>query len=533
MADARAPEDHGDGGGRGNHQALIDALVIGGSTFLAFVFASHFGAFEAIGAFAEAHESWQLDEVITLLLLGGMASFVFGLRRYADLRRETSRRRRAEAEVHRLAYDDALTGLPNRRAFQLRLDNAIEQAGGAHSSFALMLFDLDHFRFVNDLHGHEAGDRLLVSVADRLRPVLLPDDMLARLGGDEFAVIARSAADSGEAARLAHRIIRAVSEPVVLDDRQMEVGASIGLALYPADGVAPESLLRRADIALYRAKQEGRGGSRFFEASMDQLIGERATMERALRVAIRENRIGVAFQSLFDLKTGSIVGFEALARWTDADLGEVPAAAFIQVAEDSGLITQLSDQLLRKACSEAVKWPPHVTLSFNISSTQLRDRLLGLRIVEILAETGLRPGRLEIEITESALVREQAVAHRMLEELRAAGIRVALDDFGTGYSNLAQLTRFKFDRIKIDRSFIGQLFGSGQQSTLVRAVLGLASGLGIATTAEGVESEGQLAFLRAEGCDLGQGFLFSKAVSGADALKLVAGQLAAGRRLAG
>ena len=480
---------------------------------------------DAFEAFEEAFNGlglgFELDELMIGLIFLGFGGLYFAWRRYRELHTESALREEAEAEASRLAYADPLTGLANRRAFQHRLAAACESAARSSSGFAVMMIDIDHFKHVNDLHGHEAGDQLLVSLANRLAGLISPDDMVARLGGDEFAIVARSATDNEHAARLAMKMLHEIAEPTAFGSIQIPTSASIGIAVFPSDGTDGMALLRRADIALFRAKQEGRGESRFFEPKMDQLIAHRATIEEALRGAIREDRIEVHFQPLLDLKTNRILGFEALARWTDLELGEIPPSTFIQVAEDSGLITPLSDQLLRKACRAAVQWPGHTMLSFNISAAQLRDRLLGLRILSILGESGLSPHRLEIEITEGTIVSEYETAEKALTDLRAAGVGVVLDDFGTGYSSLAQLTRFKFDRIKIDRSFVGNVFNEEQQLTLVRTIIGLARSLDITITAEGVEEGRQADLLREEGCDVGQGYLFGKAVPAERALELV------------
>jgi predicted signal transduction protein with EAL and GGDEF domain len=277
-------------------------------------------------------------------------------------------------------------------------------------------------------------------------------------------------------------------------------------------------------MALYRAKQEGRGSTRFFEPAMDALVQDRARIERALREAIRRNEIGLAFQPLYSLAGERLLGFEALARWTDHLLGEIPPATFIQVAEDTGLITHLSDILFEKACREAVTWPADLTLSFNISPLQLRDTTLGLRIMKALARAGLSPERLIIEITESAIVKDFDAARRILNDLHEAGIRVALDDFGNGYSSLAQPSHFHFDKLKIDKSFVGRALDQEDQATLVRAIPSIGRGLGLETTAEGVETEEQLAFLQKEGCDVGQGYLFSRQLAPERARALAHGE---------
>lgn len=500
-----------------------DALVIGALALVGLALAILTDAWDALTNFVEGHESWELDELILIVLMTGLGGFVFALRRLADLRREVSVREAAEHEVTRLAYTDALTGLANRRSFEMHVAELAEQTPRAYGQFAVLAIDLDNFKNINDVYGHGAGDALLVAIAERLKLLLREGDFAARIGGDEFVVVARSVADNEEAARLARRLSVDAADPVSFADTQLEVGLSVGVAMYPEDSTDPQTLVTRADLALYRAKKDGRGQIRFFEPAMDVVVRERAKLESALRHAIREDAIDVYFQPLVDMDGKQIKGFEALARWTDPELGSVDPQKFIQVAEDAALISGLSDFLLVKACREAATWPANLTLSFNVSPVQLRDRSLGLRIMRILAEEKLLPTRLTLEITESAIVGDFESAKHVLQELRAAGVRIALDDFGTGYSNLAQLTHFPFDTIKIDRSFVSQAPTSSEQATLVRAMMSIGRGLGLETTAEGVETEAQATFLRDVGCRVGQGFLYGKAVSADEARSLIAG----------
>ncbi len=504
-----------------SRQARIDALVIAILAVSGLALAIAHDGFALLVEFVEGHESWELDEIILVVAVTGLAGFVYSIRRLRELRRETNRRVEAEGEVKRLAFNDPLTGLPNRRSFEVRIGRLVEQSLKEDSTFAVLLVDLDNFKFVNDVHGHATGDALLVAIGDRLQAEMREGDFAARLGGDEFVLVARSAGRPGHAAALAQRVATAIATPIEIGDRHVEVGVSIGISMFPGDAATPTALMQRADLALYRSKQEGRGQVRFFEPSMDAVVRDRVRIENALRRAIREDAVDVHFQPIIDIGSRDLIGFEALARWSDSEIGEIPPAVFIQVAEDAALISQLSDMLFTKACREAVKWPPSVSLSFNISPLQLRDKTLGLRLMKVLAEVGIAPSRLVIEITEGAIVREYESAQRVLEDLRAAGVRVALDDFGTGYSSLAQLSHFRFDKIKIDRSFVGQALVNQDQATLVRAIIGIGRGLGLETTAEGVETAEQLAFLQNEGCRIGQGFLFSPAVTGEEALAMV------------
>ena len=350
--------------------------------------------------------------------------------------------------------EDPLTGLPNRRQFDAALQAAIAAPPRAGASHAVLALDLNGFKKINDVHGHGTGDAVLSEVAGLLRLAVREGDLVARLGGDEFAVLARQLASPEAATSIARRIIEAMEQPLLTAFGEHRVGAAIGIALSPQDGSTAEELMRKADIALYRAKSEGGSALRFFEAEMDAQVQERDSLERELRAAIGTPMLRPYYQPQIDLKSGKIMGFEALARWTHLTLGEIPPDRFIPIADDCGLIGPLTDDLLHRACVDAMTWPKETLLSFNISPVQLRDTGLGLRLLAILGETGLAPQRLEIELTESALVRDMDGAREILGSIRDAGVKIALDDFGTGYSSLYHLRNFKLDKIKIDRSFV-------------------------------------------------------------------------------
>jgi diguanylate cyclase (GGDEF)-like protein len=416
--------------------------------------------------------------------------------------------------------EDPLTGLANRRQFEEALSRASASPPSSGSSHGVFMLDMNDFKKINDLHGHPVGDEVLIEVGSRLRQAIREGDLVARLGGDEFAVLAMHLASPDAAISIARRIIELVDAPIMAKVTVHHVGTAIGIALMPQDGDQSD-VVRKADIALYRAKAEGRSALRFFEEEMDAQLRERDLLERELRLAVEADSIRPFFQPLVELKTGRIVGFEALARWYHPVLGQVPPDRFIPVADNCGLIGRLTDQLLRHACAEAVLWPSDMTLSFNISPSQLRDVTLGLRLITILAESGLPPCRLEIELTESALVGDLKHAQEILGSIRGTGVRIALDDFGTGYSSLYHLRAFKLDKIKIDRSFVAAMANNPESAAIVRALIGLGAGLNLQVTAEGVETVDQEASLLAQGCDQAQGFLFSEAVSGDEAMALV------------
>jgi diguanylate cyclase (GGDEF)-like protein len=470
----------------------------------------------ALFQFGIAHADQEADDVIFVMFIVGIAMTVFGVRRYQDLSSEIKARTAAERDARELARHDPLTGLPNRRFFEEKLDEHLGAVGVTHQ-MAVLLLDLDGFKAVNDTYGNTAGDKALSEVSRRVLAVLCADTFLARIGGDEFAIIKPKIESLDDPTNLARRIAAAVAEPFVIDGVTAEFGVGIGIAVAPNDGTVPKELIRRADRALYRAKASGRSSVCFFDSEMDSRVERRMQIERELRSAIAADVIVPYYQPLVALGGGNrIIGFEALARWESKSLGYIGPDVFIPMVEEIGLMPRLSRQLLRRACLDALAWPSTFTLAFNISPVQLQDPSIGLHILSILAETGFSPHRLEIEITESALVENIAVAQAIVDELRAAGIPIALDDFGTGYSTLSQLLSFRLDKIKIDRSFVSRLNESDDGQVIVRAILGLAKGFGLTTTAEGIECAGQLAYLKANGCTEGQGYLFSKAVPAAD-----------------
>ena len=464
----------------------------------------------------EADEALALS---TLLCLGLLAlSWHFLLLQ----RREVARRIEAERRAHELAMQDALTGLPNRRRFDQELKDALSAPPHSHGAHAVFLLDLNAFKRINDLYGHGIGDEVLINIAMRLRRAARQEDLVTRFGGDEFAILARELAGSEDATNIALRVIKELDQPIATGPLKHHVGVAIGIALLPQDGRSEIEILRRADIALYRAKDEKpKSASRFFDADMDARTQERDLIERDLPGAISKGDVRPYYQPLVDLQTKHVVGFEALARWQHPTLGEVSPERFIPVAESCGLMTELTDHLLRQAARDAAGWPDSLTLSFNISPSQLKERTLGLRILTILAEAGLSPRRLEIELTESALVRDLAGAQDALTALRGAGVRIALDDFGTGYSSLYHLRNFKIDKIKIDRSFVDSMEREPEAYALVRALLGFGRGLGLTVTAEGVEKPAQAIALQQEGCQQAQGYLYSRAMSANDAIDFI------------
>jgi diguanylate cyclase len=435
--------------------------------------------------------------------------------------RDIRERRAAEAQIRHMAHHDSLTGLPNRSLFHDRLDQAIAYARRNNEVVKVLSIDLDRFKDVNELTGHGGGDLLLQQVAQRLTVLSRGHDTVARLSGDEFAIIKIGSDNLDGASALAERLIKAIAEPFDLDGQQMIIGASIGVAIYPTDADTGDDLIRAADTALYRAKADGRGTYRFFEAAMDARLQERRTLERDLRQALAVGQFEVHYQPLVGCSSESVVGFEALVRWRHPERGLVSPADFIPLAEESGLILPLGEWVLRTACLEAAQWPGDQRIAVNLSPIQFRHADLAQEILTILAETGLTPQRLELEITEGVLIEDTERTLATLCTLKAAGISISLDDFGTGYSSLSYLQRFPFDKIKIDRSFIWEMERNADSMAIVRSVIALGRSLRITVIAEGVETTEQLALLRTENCDQVQGFLLGRPVPAKDLADLI------------
>jgi len=430
---------------------------------------------------------------------------------------------RAEKQVSHMARHDALTGLPNRAVLQETIEAAV--AGLAQDgAFAVLFIDLDHFKAVNETLGFPAGDQVLREVAERLSGCLRRTEIAARLGADEFAVMASGLQRPEDAGEVARRVTEAISAPYSIDGHKVVVGTSIGIVMAPIDGATTDALLRKADLALDRAKQDGRGTVCFFEPDMDARQQARRRMEIDLRAGIANQEFELLYQPLFDLKENRVCGFEALVRWNHA-AGRVSPGEFIPVAEDTGLIVPLGEWVLAQACAEAAEWPANVKVAVNVSPIQFRSPFLVLAVQEALARSGLVAARLELEITESVLIANTDATLATLHQLRALGVRISMDDFGTGFSSLSYLRSFPFDKIKIDQSFVRDLTAGASAGcnaqAIVRAITGLGSNLGMRTTAEGVETQAQLDQVRLEGCTEVQGYLFSKPSHAKDVRELI------------
>lgn len=446
---------------------------------------------------------------------------------------DVSEIKRREKRIQHMAHHDALTGLPNRVLFHSRVKDAIERAQREGKKVAIGCLDLDHFKNVNDTLGHPAGDALLCAVASRIQKEIREGDTVARLGGDEFAIVLADFKDENFLEGVAKRILKSLGLPVSIDGHETVTGASMGLAILSDDAADPNKLLKNADLALYRAKTEGRNTYRFFKQEMDESALARRKVEVDLRLALEREQLELYFQPLVNTGDDQIAGFEALVRWNHPELGLVCPDDFIGIAEETGLIVPMGEWVIRTACEEAVKWCVPVKVAVNISPAQFKQTKLVEFISKTLKETTLDPCRLELEITETVLMRNTAETMETLYRLKGLGVRIAMDDFGTGYSSLGNLRSFPFDKIKIDRSFVSDLGTNAEAAAIVRAVVGLGRSLGIDTTAEGVETRDQLVYLRIEGCSEIQGFYYSKPQPGEAIAKLLSNGSAGAEMIAG
>ncbi|MGE3246076.1 MAG: putative bifunctional diguanylate cyclase/phosphodiesterase [Beijerinckiaceae bacterium] len=428
------------------------------------------------------------------------------------LQKEIERREASEVKSHYLAYHDALTGLANRVLFRDILDRYLREFNDSATPSAILFIDLDGFKNINDTLGHSAGDELLKQIAELLRREAGEHDCVARLGGDEFAILQVGKRQPEGASTLANRLIDEISKPFASGTHEMCVGASIGVVIDEACSSDSESLLKAADLAMYRAKGSGRGTYRVFDPEMEAEVVARQTLEQELRVALRRGEFRLNYQPLIDLKSGRIVSFEALMRWEHPVHGEISPAGFIKVAEEIGLISQLGDWALREACREASRWPDQIRVAVNLSPIQFVRGSLVSTVIGALAASGLDPARLELEITESVMLEKSERNVSLLNQLRELGVKISMDDFGTGYSSLSYLRNFRFDKIKIDQSFIRNVNQEPGDLAIVRSIIALGTSFGIRTTGEGVENEEQAQCLLHEGCTEVQGRLYSMPV---------------------
>ena len=444
--------------------------------------------------------------------------------RWYGIAEDINERRVIQGKFQHLAYHDGLTGLMNRIRFRELLEGQIS-IGAGDKPFALLCLDMDSFKAVNDTLGHLAGDSLLQKVADRLRRCVRSTDILSRIGGDEFFIVQTDLEKPEDAAALAERILAVLAESLALENHLLSPTASIGITLYPQDGVDPDKLLQSADLALYRAKEEGRGTYRFFQPEMDEKLRRHQALKIDLQGALERGEFTLVYQPLVGMQSGRLEGFEALLRWNHANHGSISPNDFIPAAESTGLIIAIGRWVLEQACHQATLLPEDLTIAVNLSAVQFGQRDLPQAVFSALKSSNLAPGRLELEITESVPILNNDQNLSILTQLREIGIGIVLDDFGTGYASLSYLQRFPFDKLKIDRSFVEQLDVAEGARAIVKAILDMSRALGVSTTAEGIETSEQFRYLREEGCDQGQGYLFSYPISAEDIPAFISGNM--------
>ena len=464
------------------------------------------------------YESGSLVLIAVLALTGVI---VLQGRYLSSLMAKVKSKNEVEDQNERLAFTDEMTGLPNRRKFEAKLDALLKERNQTRRPFAIAFLDLDGFKPINDFYGHAAGDDILRQVALRLEGAVGDKGFVARFGGDEFGLICPGIGSEEESATLGDVLSEVLCAPYDLDVRKARLSASFGFAVFPEAGETAEELINRADTALYESKRAGRGKVSIYTRRLEDKLREQAVVEQALRRAIAERTIEPHYQPIVDLMSGKILGFEALARWTDSELGSVPPTKFIGIAEERGMIGDLTDLLFEMAAAEAARWPRDSFLSFNLSTVQLADVGTGLKMMSAMSKAGLDPRRLEIEITETALLGDVETAKDVIRTFRSSGVGVALDDFGTGHSSLGYLRELPLDKIKIDRSFVSGIETEKQSYHIIKAVLELCAGLELKVVAEGIEERQQASRLISHGCGAGQGYLFGRPMAAMSAHKLV------------
>lgn len=495
---------------------FIEVIIVVSLAAGLFWLARTYDAFEYLIEISRKHEEWELDEIFTLLMITSVALFIILARNISYLRKEIKRRFIVEEEIKKLAFFDSLTGLPNRDLCNNRLEHTLANALRNSTMAAVLFIDLDNFKEVNDNYGHNVGDQLLKQVAKRLASELRSGDTLARIAGDEFIIVLEAITTADNVSRLAEKLIAKIGKPFDLSDQEVHVGISIGIAMYPTDGDYNQLLIKNADIAMYHSKSEGKNTFSFFSKQLDEQAKEKKKIAIQLRMAMKNKEFTLHFQPIVNAKTRVIKGAEALLRWHNASLGDVGPDIFIPIAEDIGLISVIGDWVLLQACEQTKRWQQQghseIVMSVNMSARQLGMNDFVNTVTACLAQTGLDAKYLELELTETTLMKDIKQAMNQLKQFHALGISIALDDFGTGYSSMSYLRKLKLSRLKIDRSFIKNIPQSEEDIMTTQAIISLAYNLKLKITAEGIETKAQQDFIEGTLTDSVQGYYYSKAV---------------------
>jgi diguanylate cyclase (GGDEF)-like protein len=501
---------------------VVSIMLIAMFTFW---FAQEHDAFEYLVGMSREHEEWELDEIFTLLMISAFALVFVVFRNGVYLKREIKRRAVIEEEIKKLAFFDSLTGLPNRDLCNNRLEHTLAHASRFNNIIAVLFIDLDNFKEINDTCGHDGGDELLKQVATRLSSNLRASDTLARIAGDEFIIVQESLSKTEDVTELAEKLLRIIAQPFLLERQEAYVGLSIGIAFYPNDANNAESLIKYADTAMYQAKNEGKNTFRFFSAELDQQAKAKQRVIYYLRKALENNEFILNYQPVIDVKTNKIKGAEVLLRWHNDDLGNITPDIFIPMAEDLGIISAIGDWVLMQACLQTKRWQLQgyspIVISVNMSARQLNSDNYAATVESCLLGTELAAKYLELELTETAIMKDIKQASKQLRELQALGIAIALDDFGTGYSSMSYLCKLKLTRLKIDRSFIKNIPCSEEDIITTNAIISLANNLNLKITAEGIETKAQQEFIANTSVDSAQGYYFSKPVDAESFEKLL------------
>ncbi len=494
----------------------VEVFIIFCVAFLATVIAAEGDLFEALYEFSRSHESWELDELFSLLMVASLALIAILWRNLKYLKIENRLRLKAEGEIKKLAFYDSLTNLPNRDLLLDRLENTLFNAQRHNSIAAVLFIDVDNFKPVNDTYGHHAGDELLIAIAKRLETTLRGGDTLARIAGDEFIVVARTPKNEDWVWALAERITMAMQSPFFIANKDLHISVSVGVAIYPVDGVDSEQLIKNADTAMYFAKNEGKNKFKFFSPEIDSSAKNKSFVRAYLRSAMDNGELSLVYQPIVDMQTQEVKGAEALLRWNSLEVGDVAPSDFIPIAEETGLIEPIGMWVFRQACMQIKLWRDAgfspIPLSINMSAEQLKKENFTTMVAFILKEFDIAPHLIELELTETSIMSDVESSIKSMLELNRLGISLAIDDFGTGYSSISYLRKLKLNRLKIDKSFVENIPDNSEDIHITNSIISLANSLHLELTVEGIETDQQFAHFRDTSCGSAQGYLFSRPV---------------------